>query len=215
LKPKQKKKTKKREAVVQELHHPIQVEEVQPVVHRERIQKEVHQVIQPYHEEIIRAPKVIEREALPEHRPAEWESTEEYKHEFAENLKDVQAIQEFEKTQNVTIYNEPIIEEVVKKEIINVIQPVIKREIVEPTIVKTRQPIYEEVHEQPTVVLEEKPMKELPRQIEGKETEKKTYMEVKKIVHTEVDTEVKTKVDAKVDTKVTDIKTASATIQTK
>jgi len=192
-------KTKKREAVIQEVHHPIQVEEIQPVVHRDRIRKEVHQVIQPYHEEVIKAPKIIEREALPEHRAAEYKPTDNYKHEFEEGFKGVASIQEYEDTQNVVIYNEPIIEEVIKKEIINVIQPVIHREIVEPTIIKTKQPIYEELHEQPILFHEEREIKELPKKVEGMICEelKKPSIEVTKHIHKEIDTEIKTKVEKK------------------
>lgn len=168
-------------------------------------------MIEPYHEEVVKAPKIVEREALPEHHATEYEDTDNYKHDFEKGLKGIESVQTFEDTQNVTIYNEPIVEEVIKKEIINVIQPVIKREIVEPTIIKTKQPIYEEVHEQPILFHEEKAVKELPKKVEGLAEEKKQYLEVKKQVHTEIDTEIKTKVEKK----GTDTKIVSNTILTK
>lgn len=48
-------KIREREAVVQEVVHPVQVEEVQPVIHRDRIETEVHQVYAPCHMSTVKS----------------------------------------------------------------------------------------------------------------------------------------------------------------
>jgi len=142
-------KIKERDPVIQEVVHPVELEEVQPVIHRDRIQTEVHQIIQPIYVEETREPEVIEREAVPEHRATEYEDTGEYKKEFESGL--AQPSTEYTKVKRVKIVKPPIVEEVIKKNVTEVIQPVIHKEIIQPVIIHERQPIYEEVKEAPVV----------------------------------------------------------------
>jgi len=142
-------KVKEKEPIIQEVVHPVEVEEVQPIVHRDRIKTEVHQIIQPVYVEETRPPEIIEREAVPEHRPTVYEDTSEYKKDFETGL--AQPSTEYTKVKRVRVVKPPIVEEVIKRNITEVIQPVIHKEIIQPVIIHERQPIFEEVKEAPVV----------------------------------------------------------------
>ncbi|PRP89022.1 hypothetical protein PROFUN_02300 [Planoprotostelium fungivorum] len=144
-----------KDVVVRETIHPLEKEEIQPVIYREREQLDVRQITQMLHETEIR-PTILEtRELAAERREAIVERAEP----IAENIilpsKTVDAV---ERSQ---VIHAPIVEEIIKKTVIEEIQPVLERDIFAPTIIQNTQPIYEKIVEAPTVYREILQVREL------------------------------------------------------
>jgi len=146
-----------KDVVVHEHIHPVEKEEIQPIIHREREQLEVRQVTEMLHETEI-APTVVEkRELAPEVREVVVEKAAP----IMENV--VLPTVEVDATLKTQVVHAPIVNEVVKKTIIEEVQPVLEKDVIVPTLVQQVQPIYEKIVEAPVVVREELPMKEITK----------------------------------------------------
>jgi hypothetical protein len=143
---------KELEPVVQEVAHPIQMEEIQPVVHRDIKKTEVHQVTQPIFEEYTAPTVEINRELEAEIRPVLIEDRTMYKGEFERGLEKDSYSRDAVKKERIV--NDAIVEENITKEIVEIVQPVIHRDTVEPTWIKVNAPVYEKIIEQPTLIHE-------------------------------------------------------------
>jgi len=139
-----------REPVVQEQIQQVEKELIQPVIHRERQQTEVHQVTQPLLQTEIR-PVITEERVLPsEVRPTIREQVRELPQVTAQSSTVVGAPM-------VQVMEEgPRIEETIRRTIREEIQPVIYKETVMPKIVHQVQPIYEKIIDAPIIYREER-----------------------------------------------------------
>ncbi|KAJ3034399.1 hypothetical protein HDV00_005055 [Rhizophlyctis rosea] len=129
-------------AIVQERIIQHQVEEVQPVIDREREETQVRVVVQPIHD--LRT-ETHHHEAS--HPPVSRETVEDLNPDHVRRYLHLRnqhqpgrTIEEPTRTQNVSA---PIIHEIIKPHIIEEIQPVIHREIRQTHIIHRHQPIYE------------------------------------------------------------------------
>ncbi|KAJ3050421.1 hypothetical protein HK097_008617 [Rhizophlyctis rosea] len=134
--------TTQNSAIVQERIIQHQVEEVQPVIDREREETQVRVVVQPIHD--LRH-ETHHHEAS--HPPVSRETIEDLNPEHVRRYLSLRnahqpgrTIEEPTRTQNVSA---PIIHEVIKPHIIEEIQPVIHREIRQTHVIHRHQPIYE------------------------------------------------------------------------
>jgi len=146
-------RTTEKPAIVEHFIKPVQTVEVQPVIHREREQLEVHRIVQPLEQQEVRPVASIREETLPVQEMGirkmpqgkfdlQYESSLE--HAFTTEEK-VTVIQEVKK---------PIIQETIRKVIIEEIQPVIHKQTIIPHIVRTTLPIHEKIIEAPIFVRE-------------------------------------------------------------
>jgi len=138
--------------IIEETSHHREVEVVQPVVHREREQQEVHQVVENIFEREVRPTTLMERE-LPAVYKADVVKAkiDEAKLYSVTDLKPAVIVAPVE-TERVV--KEPIVIETLKKKVIEVVQPVIHRETFETNVTYSTQPIFEKVIEEPVVVRE-------------------------------------------------------------
>jgi len=141
--------------VVQERIHPIEKEEIQQIIYREREQLDVRQITQMLHETEIK-PTLFEQRELPAERR---EAIVERAAPIEENV--VLATREVNATKRTSVILEPIINEVIKKTVIEEVQPVLELDIIAPTVILNTQPIHEKVVEAPTVYREVRQVKEL------------------------------------------------------
>jgi hypothetical protein len=130
-----------RPAVFHEKLHAEQVEEIQPVIHREHQTTEVHQILQPMQQTLVQQPQYLQKEL-----PVEIRET------VAKGPTYVPApvmpgSTEFVGTERMTIMKQPIIMETEKRQIIEEVQPVVYKEVIQPTIIKETQNIFEKVVE--------------------------------------------------------------------
>ncbi|PRP89389.1 hypothetical protein PROFUN_01252 [Planoprotostelium fungivorum] len=139
--------------VVQEIVHPTEQIEIQPIIHREREQLDVKQITEHLHETRIQPTNVEEKVAAPETRQTIVERSV-----IPENI--VKARREVLETIHTQHMNEPIVEETIKKKVIEEVQPVLNLDVYEPTVVKTTLPIYEKVVEKARVFKEERDIPE-------------------------------------------------------
>ncbi|PRP85630.1 hypothetical protein PROFUN_06419 [Planoprotostelium fungivorum] len=144
-----------KETVLREHIIPLQKEEIQPVIYREREQIEIHQITQQLKETVV-APTVVEEvQAEPEYR-----ETVMVQHEVAREV--------MENSRTVlpatTVVEElaPIVEERVNRNIQEEIIHVIDRDIVQPTIIQIEQPIHERIREHLRTLESETEMITLP-----------------------------------------------------
>jgi len=144
-----------KDVVVHEHIHPVEKEEIQPIIHREREQLEVRQVTERLHETEIAPTLVEKRELAPEVR----EVVVERAAPIAENIQ-LPSV-EVDATLKSQVVHAPIVNEVVKKTVIEEIQPVLEKDVIVPTLVQKTQPIYEKIVEAPIVIREELAVKEL------------------------------------------------------
>jgi hypothetical protein len=140
--------------IIKEKVLPQEKIEVQPIIHREREQLEVHEVIQPMHEKDI-APTLVKHATLPAQvRPDIRESDTQFQSMYKEaTTRYVPEIQ----TQPVAreFFNKaPIVEEHISKKIVEEVQPVLYKETITPVLIEETQPIFERVVEAPTIVEE-------------------------------------------------------------
>jgi len=141
--------------VVKETVVPTERIEVQPVVHRDFHETEVHEVLQPLKEREVAPTEVfhatLPAEVLPEVRKGEMPISAPLAQ--SESFVAPLTTERFEKT--------PVIEETVQKRIIEEVQPVLYKEVVKPVLVEQVRPVYEKVVEAPVFISEEKPMVDL------------------------------------------------------
>jgi hypothetical protein len=148
--------TVSKEAVIQEHIHPVEKIEVQPVLHRERQQMEVHQVVQPINEREV-LPAVIQEKELPAQYIGDFvESDALSKEEYAQGAMKYESTVEVDGVRRIRIVKAPIVEEVIRKTIIEEIQPVIHKETIAPVVIKETLPLYEKIVEAPVIIQEER-----------------------------------------------------------
>jgi len=137
--------TIEKEVVIQERIHPIEKEEIQPIIYREREQLDVKQITQLMHETQIQPTIVEERELSAEIREPIVERGEP----LPQNI--VLPTREVGEVSRTQVLHAPIVEETIKRTIIEEIQPVLERDIIQPTVIQNTQTIYEKIIEAPTV----------------------------------------------------------------
>jgi len=159
---------RERPSVIHERVLPGIREEIQPVIHRERHQTEIHQVTKPIYEKNVK-PTVVQEKMLPPERNPEVRlgpsEREVPRHIPKPKVKEVPA-------EVQTVVKPTIVEETIKKHIIEEIQPVIHRETIAPVVWKETQPIYETVYDAPTILKEERSCMDNFKQMEIKEEPK-------------------------------------------
>jgi hypothetical protein len=139
-----------RPPVIHEKYRREQIEEVQPIIHRERDRTEVHQVVQPIYEGQTEAVRVQQREL-----PAQCMPTRAAPAYIPAPV--AMGTKEFAAESHMTIQKPAIVEEIERRKIIEEIQPVIYKEVVQPSIVKETQPVFEKIVEPYTVTKEVRP----------------------------------------------------------
>jgi len=166
--------TRERGPVVKEHIQPKEIEEIQPVIHREREKTEIIEVTKPIIEREV-LPTTISEKTLPaETRPTIFhEESEQFKQRYKHATEKYKASVEVAPTEREVIEKPPIVKEHVVRKVIEEIQPVIYREITEPHITREVKPIYEKVVDEPTLVEKGDTLQESKgyRQREYRETE--------------------------------------------
>jgi len=147
--------TIQKDVVIQERIHPVEKEEIQPIIYREREQLDVRQVTQMMHETQIQPTLIEQRELAAEVRApiVERGAIIEENIVLPSTTRDATL-----RTQQI---HAPIVEEVIRKTVIEEIQPVLERDVFVPTVVQHTQPIYEKIVEAPTVYREVRDMREM------------------------------------------------------
>jgi len=147
--------------IVRETILPEERIEIQPVVHRERDQLEVHEVVQPMKERDILPTKMVHATLPAETRAPLIENDVAFKTQYREASTKFVPTTQTAAVRSETIQKAPIIEEHVNRKIVEEIQPVLYKETIVPVVVHETQPIYEKVVEAPTIVTEMRTVKEL------------------------------------------------------
>jgi len=137
-----------KDTVIHEHIHPVQKEEIQPIIYREREQLDVKQITQMMHETQIR-PTILEQRELPAERR---EAIIERGAPIAPNM--VLPSSQIDATTRTQIVHAPIINEVIKKTVVQEIQPVLERDVFQSTVIQNTLPIYEKIIEAPQVTRE-------------------------------------------------------------
>jgi hypothetical protein len=139
--------------VVREHIHQTELEEIQPVIHRERERTEVIQVAKPMVERDIR-PTQIEEKILPAETraPVVQGESEEFRRRYMERSQMYKSSTEYAPVEREVIEKAPIIKEHITKKIIEEVQPVIYREVTAPHVIKEVRPIYEKIVEGPVLI---------------------------------------------------------------
>jgi len=140
--------TIQKDVVVHERIHPVQKEEIQPVIYREREQLDVKQVTQLLHETQIQPTLVQQRELAPQVREAVVERSAPITENYVAPSREVDA------TLRSQVVHAPIVNEVIKKTIVEEIQPVLERDIIQSTVIQNTQPIFEKFVDAPQVYRE-------------------------------------------------------------
>lgn len=145
-----------KEAVVQEHIHPVEKVEVQPIVHRERQQMEVRQIVQPMAEREV-LPAVVQEKELPSQFIGDFvEADKASQEKYVQGAMRYESSVDVDGVRRMRIVKEPIVEEVIKKTIIEEVQPVIHKETIAPVVIKETLPLYEKVVEAPVIIQEER-----------------------------------------------------------
>jgi len=145
--------------IVKETFLPQEKIEIQPVIHRERDQLEVHQVYQPLKEREIKPTQVINTTLADKVQATIVQDDSAFIGQ--RSIPQYTATKEFAPLQTQTIEKPAIIEEHVKKTIVEEVQPVLYKETIVPTLVRETQPIYEKIVEAPILIKETLPMRDL------------------------------------------------------
>jgi len=135
--------------IVHETFMPQEKIEVQPVVHREREQLEVHEVTQPMRERDI-APTNVRVATLPAQVKADVRESDanfqtQYRAASSRYAPEVETLG----VQREFVNKAPILEEHISRKIIEEVQPVLYRETITPTLIEETQPVYERIVEAP------------------------------------------------------------------
>jgi hypothetical protein len=148
--------------VVQEKILPTERTEVQPVIHIDRDQLEVHQVMQPMRERDI-APTMVTHTQLPaEHIESRAPPVIIPEKKIVGETFTMPVMRE-------QLERAPIVEETVHRKVLEEVQPVLYRETVRPTVVEATRPIYEHIVEAPVVCEEMRPVVDLGTKVIGAE----------------------------------------------
>jgi hypothetical protein len=138
---------RERPAVVHETIRREEVEEIQPVIHRERDTTEVRQLTQPIYEQEVRSVQIHEQTL-----PAEQRAAVIY--EAAPLPAAPLPTSSFAGVERRVVEKPPVVVETIKRLVIEETQPIIYKEIHEPHIIRVTKPIYERVVEAPVVYQE-------------------------------------------------------------
>jgi len=138
-----------RPLIVRETIMPQEKIEVQPIIHREREQLEIHEVVQPMHERDI-APTSMRTATLPAQirtdvRESDANFQTQYRAATTRYASDVETMG----VQRELVNKAPILEEHISRKIIEEIQPILYKETITPTIIEETQPVYERIVEAP------------------------------------------------------------------
>jgi len=133
--------------VVHERIRKEEVEEIQPIIHREHEKLEVHQVTQPMIEQIVQPTIFQDRALASETRPIISKGSYIASTAIAQGTQDIQSFHK-------VVEKSPIIMETERKRVLEEIQPVIYKEILQPTIIRETKDIYEKVIEAPIIIQE-------------------------------------------------------------
>jgi len=141
--------------VIHERIRKEEVEEIQPIIHREHEQLEVHQILQPMVEQIVQPTVIQERILVAETRPLV------HRGGYMGSVAPVATsdVQSFRKV----VEKPAIIVDVERRKVLEEIQPVVYKEILQPTIIRETRDIYEKIIEAPTIICST-----LPQQFVGK-----------------------------------------------
>jgi len=124
-----------------------EVEEVQPVIHREHDRTEVHQIVQPMYQGEVTPAQYLEKQLPSEILPTVTRGV------YTPSPMEANTT-EFAEIERMKVEKTPIVVETEKKKIIEEVQPVIYKETVQPTIIRETKPIYEKIIEAPVIVKE-------------------------------------------------------------
>jgi hypothetical protein len=135
--------------VIQERIRKEEVEEIHPVIHREREKTEIHKITQPVHTSAVLG--VVTEEAT---LPAKFTEIR-----TPSMLPPVSILPKREElsAQKMRVQTAPVVIETEKKKIIEEVTPVVHREVVEPHLTKLTLPIYEKIVEGDVYVSEIRP----------------------------------------------------------
>ncbi|PRP82085.1 hypothetical protein PROFUN_03775 [Planoprotostelium fungivorum] len=147
-----------KDVVVHEHIHPVEKEEIQPVIFREREQMEVKQITERLHETEIQPTLIEKRDLAPEVREVVVEKAAPIPENVVLPSVDVDA------TLRSVEMHAPIVNEVIKKTVIEEVQPVLEKDTVVPTLIQETKPIYEKIVEAAVLIREELPMREITRE---------------------------------------------------
>ncbi|PRP87100.1 Pf11-1 protein [Planoprotostelium fungivorum] len=147
-----------KDVVVHEHIHPVEKEEIQPIIYREREQMEVKQVTERLHETEIQPTLVEKRDLAPEVREVVVEKAAP----IPENV--VLPSLEVDATLRSVETHAPIVNEVIKKTVIEEVQPVLEKDVVVPTLIQETKCIYEKIVEAPVLIREELPVREITKE---------------------------------------------------
>jgi len=142
-------------AVIHERIRKEEVEEIQPIIHREHERLEVHQILQPMVEQIVQPTVIQERSLAAETRPL----INRGGYAGSATLQGSTDVQNFHKV----VEKAPILIDSERRKVLEEIQPVLYKEILQPTIIRETKDIYEKVIEAPLIFT-----KTLPQQFIGK-----------------------------------------------
>jgi len=134
---------RERGPVVHEKIFHIEEEDIQPIIHLERLKTEVVHITQPIKESQVMPTTIHERQLPAEIRPDVVVPHSAYAH------REILPSVEYGAAERVQVLKTPIVEELVKKTIIEEIQPVIERDVYQPHIVNETKQIFEKVIEAP------------------------------------------------------------------
>jgi hypothetical protein len=138
-----------RPTIIQETIRPSERIEVQPLVHIDKDQVEVHKVVQPMRERDIAPTRVEHVSMAPQHMEYAAPQTQ-----FRSTQPIIQPRTMVEPLQRSTLERPPIVEETIHKKVVEEVQPVLYRETVAPTVVHATKPIHQHIVE-PTQYVEE------------------------------------------------------------
>jgi len=146
--------TKTRPAVIHETVRKEEVEEIQPIIERNREKTEFHLVTQPVQESVVLPTMVQESVLQAEYRGTVREApSAQFEQQYKQGISDV-STQDFIQAEKKRVEKPPIIKETSKKMIVEEVQPIIYKDTLQPTIIKETLPIYEKIIEAPTLVQE-------------------------------------------------------------
>jgi len=141
--------------VIHERIRKEEVEEIQPIIHREHERLEVHQILQPMVEQIVQPTVITERSLAAETRPL----VNRGGYMGCVAPQGTTDVQNFHKV----VEKAPIFVDCERRKVLEEIQPVVYKEILQPTIIRETKDIYEKVIEAPLIFT-----KTLPQQYIGK-----------------------------------------------
>jgi len=137
--------------VVYQTFRQEQVEEIQPVVHREHQRTQVRQITQPIVEGIVEPIEVQEKEL-----PAQYRAPVQVGSTYIPQNTAVGSTSHTENSHKV-VEKAPIVMDTETTRIIEEVQPVLYKEIIQPSLIRETLPIYETVVEPPVIIQETLP----------------------------------------------------------